>query len=81
MAYSCISMALIHIKITPSANEDSVTKKTDTSFIVKTKGPAQENRVNRVMIGLLSAYLGITRSKLKIITGHHYESKILEILE
>lgn len=74
-------MTLIHVKITPSANEDLVTKKTDTSFIVKTKEPAQENRANRAMIGLLSAYLGITRGKLKIITGHHHESKILEILE
>ncbi len=77
----CIPMPLIHVKIHPSSNEDSVTKKTDTSFIVKTRESAQENRANRAMIGLLSAHLGIARGKLKIITGHHHESKIIEILE
>lgn len=72
---------LIHIKIKTDSKEDKIVQKNETSFIVHVKEPAEENRANRKMIELVSDKFGIIKSKVRIITGHHHPSKILEILD
>ena len=72
---------LIHIKIEPESKEDSVTEKNKTSYIVKVREEAKENKANNKMLVLLARHFKIERNKLRIITGHHSPSKIIEILE
>ncbi|MFA6464023.1 MAG: DUF167 family protein [Candidatus Paceibacterota bacterium] len=72
---------LFHVKIEPESKEDSVTKKNETSYIVKVRDEAKENKANYKMLSLLARYFKIEKNKLRIITGHHSPSKILEILE
>ena len=71
---------LIHIKIEPESKVDSVTEKNKTSFIVKVREEAKDNKANNKMLFLLAKYFKIEKNKLRIITGHHSPSKILEIL-
>jgi len=72
---------LIHVKIKPDSKEDKIVQKNETSFIVHVKEPAEDNRANKRMIELLADKFGIVKSKVKIITGHHAPSRILDILE
>ncbi len=72
---------LIHAKIIPDSKVDEVTEKSNVSFIVKVKEPAERNRANVRMLALLASHLKVSRNKLKIITGHHMSSKIIEIVE
>ena len=72
---------LIHIKIHPDSKEDKIIEKNDTSFIVYTKEPAEDNRANKKMIEIVAEKFKIIKSKVRIITGHHQPSKILEILD
>ena len=72
---------LFHVKIEPESKEDSVTQKNKTSFLVKVRDEAKENKANYKMLFLLAKHFKIEKNKLRIITGHHSPSKILEILE
>lgn len=72
---------LIHVKIEPESKEDSVTEKNKTSYTVKVREEAKENRANNKMLILLAEHFKIEKNKIRIITGHHSPSKIIEILE
>ncbi|MFM2383473.1 MAG: hypothetical protein RIQ72_45 [Candidatus Parcubacteria bacterium] len=74
-------MSLIHVKITPEAKSDTVEKKTDTSYMVSVREPAELNQANKKMLRLLAAYFEVSLSKVKIVTGHKQPSKIIEISE
>ena len=72
---------LIHVKIKPDSKENKIVQKNETSFIVSVKEPAEDNRANKKMIEMVSEKFRTIKSKVKIVTGHHHPSKILEILE
>lgn len=72
---------LIHVKIIVDSKEDKIVQKNETSFTVHVKEPAEDNRANKRMIELVADRFGIVRSKVRIITGHHHPSKILDIIE
>jgi uncharacterized protein (TIGR00251 family) len=71
---------LIHVKIKPDSKEDKILEKNDTSFIVYVKEPAEDNRANKRLVELLAERFNIVKSKIKIVTGHHAPSKILDIM-
>lgn len=75
------SKMLVHVKIEPKSKEDSISEKNKTSYIVKVREEAKENKANNKMLILLARYLKIEKDKLRIITGHHSPSKIIEILD
>ena len=72
---------LIHVKIKPDSKEDKIVQKNETSFIVHVKEPAEENRANKKMVELMAEKFKVVKSKVRIVTGHHQPSKILDILE
>lgn len=71
---------LIHIKIKPDSNKDDVVKKNDASYIVFVREEAKENKANYAMLLLMAEYLDVPVSILRIITGHHSPSKIIEVM-
>jgi uncharacterized protein (TIGR00251 family) len=72
---------LIHVKIKPDSKEDKIVEKNEMSFIVYVKEPAEDNKANRRLIELMAEKFNIVKSKVKIVTGHHAPSKILDILD
>lgn len=70
---------LIHIKIFPDSKEDTVETKSDNSYIVRVREKAERNAANIKMKELLSKHFNVDLGKVKIITGHHAPSKIIEI--
>lgn len=74
-------MSLIHVKIHPQSKEDLVKKKSNTSFIVFVREPAEQNQANRKLLRLLAEYFNVPLGKIKIVTGHKQPSKIIEIVD
>lgn len=72
---------LIHVKIHPESGKDEVVAKSDVSYVVYVKAPAERNEANVRMKEVLAAHLGLEPSKVRIITGHHSPSKIVELLD
>ncbi len=71
---------LIHVKVHADSKEDVVIQKTDTSYDVHVREPAEQNRANSRMLDLMSRQFIVPRTRIKIVTGHHSPSKILEII-
>jgi len=72
---------LIHVKVETESREEKIISKNSTSYVVKVRVEAKNNQANNSMLSLLADYLKIDRTRLRIVTGHHSPSKILEILE
>ncbi|MEI6479115.1 MAG: DUF167 family protein [bacterium] len=72
---------LIHAKVETESKKEEVLEKNKTSFVVKVKDEAKENKANNKVLLLLSRHFNIEKNRLRIITGHHSPSKILEILD
>ncbi|MBU3669000.1 MAG: DUF167 domain-containing protein [Candidatus Taylorbacteria bacterium] len=72
---------LIHVKVIADSKKDEVLKKSDTSFDIYVREPREGNRANVRMIEVLSLYIKKPKNKIRIITGHHQPSKIIEILD
>lgn len=71
---------LIHVKVKSGSNKDEVIKKNDASYTVYTKEEAKDNAANYAMLTLMAETLEVPVSILRIITGHHSPSKIIEVL-
>jgi uncharacterized protein YggU (UPF0235/DUF167 family) len=71
---------LIHVKIKPESKRYEVIVKSEGSYIVSVKEEAKENKANYAMLLLMADFLDVPVSILRIITGHHSPSKIIEIL-
>jgi hypothetical protein len=71
----------MRISITVKANskENSVQKSRDNEFTVRVKAPAKEGKANDAVIGALSAYFGVAKSRVDIIRGHTAKKKIVDI--
>jgi uncharacterized protein YggU (UPF0235/DUF167 family) len=72
---------LLRIKVITDAKEDRVEPIKENSFAVYTKEPAEQNRANKRMIALISKYLQKPTGKIRILTGHHQPSKIIEVID
>ncbi len=72
---------LIHIKIHPESSRDEVIGKSDHSYIVHVKEKAERNQANIKMRSLLATHFRVDLGKVKIVTGHHAGSKIIDIIE
>lgn len=70
---------LIHVKIHPESRKDSLEAKNDNNFVVKVREKAENNAANRRMRQLLAEHFKVDLGKVKIVTGHHAPSKIIEI--
>ncbi len=71
---------LIHVHIYPDSKHERIELKRETSLNVYVKVEAKENKANRRMIELLAIHYSVPTTKIKIITGHHSPSKILDIV-
>lgn len=70
----------IHVKIIPGSRKDEVVCKNNASYIVSVQEEAKENKANCAMLLLMADFLKVPVSTIRIITGHHAPSKMLEVL-
>lgn len=70
----------IRIKVFPRAKKSSVEKRGENVYYIYTKSAREENRANHEALQLLAKERGVEEKKLRIVSGHHRRSKIIEIL-
>jgi len=69
----------IFVKVRPRAKKEKMEKISETNFKVWVKEPPAEGRANRAVIRAFAGYLGVSLSKVKIISGFKSKEKVLEI--
>ena len=65
----------------PGAKKEKITQLKKDHFVVAVKEKAERNSANNRILEVLSAFLNISRSSLKIVTGHRSRSKIIDIID
>ena len=51
----------------------------ENRFEIKVKEKAEKNLANKRIIEILAQYFGIKEKDVKIINGHHHQSKLISI--
>jgi len=70
----------IQVKVKPNSRTEEVSRDGD-SFIIKVKEPPREGKANRAVIKLLAEHLGVTRSRIRILSGFRSKNKVIEVAE
>ena len=69
----------LRIKVKPNARKNELQKLPGGSLRVKIKAPAQDGKANEALIEFLSDLLKLSKSKIRIVSGHTAPFKKLEI--
>ena len=69
----------IKVRVTAGAKKESFEKVSDDHFVVSVKEPAEQNRANKRVIELVALHFGVPTGKVRLISGHHSPSKIVDI--
>jgi len=69
---------ILNVRVTPKSSRNSVKKENDILKVCLTK-PAQDGLANSQLIELLSEYLRVSKSQVKIIKGEKSRNKLIEI--
>lgn len=69
----------IKVKATPGAKKESVLQKSTDTLEIKVREPAERNLANRRILELVARHFGVTTGKVRMVSGHHSQSKILSV--
>ena len=69
----------LKVKVKAKAKHDCVERSGDGSYKVWVKAAPENGKANRAVIGVLSEYLNISRSKISILTGQTSGDKVIDI--
>lgn len=69
----------IKVRVQAAAKEEKIIKKSDNTFLVWVKEPAERNMANRKVMELVARELTCMPRHIRIVSGHHSPSKILSV--
>lgn len=72
-------MMKVFVKTRPNAKKEKVEQADGGRFIVSVKEPPKEGKANEAVIRVLAEYLGIAKSRFKIISGRSSKQKVINI--
>ncbi len=71
----------IKVKVKTGAKTEKFVKKTKDHFDVSVKEPAERNLANKRIVELVREYFKVYNGEVRIVSGHHSPSKIINIDE
>jgi len=74
-------MMLIKVKVFPNSKKREVIRKSKDNFKIKVKSKPEKGKANREAIRMLSCYLKIPESKIRLVKGFKQPNKIFEVSE
>lgn len=69
----------IRVRVIPKAKRESLKKVDKDTFEITVREPAERNLANRRIIEMLAEFYGVNDKAVRLVTGHHSGSKILDI--
>lgn len=70
---------LIKAKVFPNSKKTEIIKKSEDSYEVRVKEKPVRGEANRAVISVLTSFLKISESKIRLIKGFKGRNKIFEI--
>ena len=72
-------MQYVHVKVQAGAKKEKFTQKSKDHFVAQVTEKAERNMANTRIIELVADNFKISKSKVRIVNGHHHPSKLLVI--
>ncbi|MFA6076976.1 MAG: DUF167 domain-containing protein [Candidatus Paceibacterota bacterium] len=72
-------MFYIHIKVTAGVKRESFKQKSSDHFEISVKEKAERNMANTRVLEMVASHFKVSKSKVRIVNGHHHPSKLLII--
>jgi uncharacterized protein len=69
----------VTVRVVPRARRTAVEALADGGFRVAVTAPAHEGQANEAVIDALAAFLGVPRSKIRIVLGRTARRKVVAI--
>ena len=69
----------IRVKVEPGAKQEFIKQLNETSFEVAVKEPPINNLANRRVLVVVSTFFNLPENKVRIISGHHGRTKIINL--
>ncbi len=69
----------LKVKVHPNSKKDEVLEKGEDSFEVFVRAKPIDGKANDAVLELISSYLKIPRSKVRLLRGANAHNKLLEI--
>jgi uncharacterized protein (TIGR00251 family) len=74
-----VAKPILTVRVQPKASKREIVPITATEFRARLTSAPEKGRANRELLELLSEYLGLPLSRLKIIRGEKSRVKLVEI--
>lgn len=71
----------VKVRVYPGMKKESIKKLEEDSFEIITKAPAERNLANIRVRELIATEYEVSVSAVRLVTGHHNPSKILEVIK
>jgi len=69
----------IKVKVTPNSKKETFEKISEDHFKISVKEEAKMNMANRRVVEIIAQNFGILPGKVRLVSGHHSPSKILNV--
>lgn len=69
----------IHLKVTAGAKKELFKKVDETHYLIAVKDPAERNEANKKVLSLVKDH--IKAKSIRLISGHHSGSKIVDVVK
>jgi uncharacterized protein (TIGR00251 family) len=70
---------LIKVKVFPKSKKEEIIMKDNESFEIKIKAKAKEGKANESVVEKLASHFAISPDKIRIVRGHKFRKKLIEI--
>ena len=69
----------ITVRAKPNAKEARLAKDSAGHFTISVREPARAGQVNRAIVAALAEHFGVSKNRVRIVSGHSSRNKITEI--
>jgi len=70
---------LVRVKVFPNSKKEGIVEKSEDSFEIRVKAKPVKGLANRAVINVLSSYIKVPASKIRLVKGFKERNKIFEI--
>ncbi len=69
----------IKVKAFPKSKQEEIKEVAEGRFEIKVKEKAEKNLANQRIIEIVASHFKVDKKDVRIINGHHHQSKLLSI--
>ena len=67
---------VLSVRVSPRAKHNEVTGVSDGALLVRTTAPPADGKANKTVVKMLSRYLGVAPSRIRLLRGHRHRDKV-----